>query len=97
MNITFPQALVAIYVLVTFLVGFFTPKEKSEQGFLFASRRVTLPALVMSLVCTWYGGILEVGRYSYEHGIVSFVMFGLFYYLAAAIYALIIAPKISSG
>jgi SSS family solute:Na+ symporter len=97
MNITFPQALVAAYVLLTFLVGFFTPKETSEQGFLFASRRVTLPALVMSLVCTWYGGILEIGRYSYEHGIVTWVMFGLFYYLAAAIYALLIAPKISSG
>jgi len=97
MNITFPQALVGLYVLLTFLVGFFTPKERSEQGFLFASRRVTLPALVMTLVCTWYGGILEIGRYSYEHGIVTWVMFGMFYYLAAGIYALFIAPKISSG
>ncbi len=97
MNITFPQAFVAVYLLLIFVVGFLTPKEKTAQGFLFANRQVTLPALVMSLVCTWYGGILEVGRYSYEHGIATFVMFGIFYYLAAAIYALIIAPKISSG
>ena len=80
-----------------FLCWFFNSKRNFRKGFLFANRRVTLPALVMSLVSTWYGGILEVGRYSYEHGIVTFVMFGIFYYLAAALYALFIAPKISKS
>ena len=51
----------------------------------------------MSLFSTLYGGILEVGRYSYEHGIVTFVMFGIFYYIAALIYALFIASKISES
>tara|TARA_B100001142_G_scaffold225295_1_gene223461 strand:- start:478 stop:1794 length:1317 start_codon:yes stop_codon:yes gene_type:complete len=97
MPYSFPQILIAAYLLGIFLVGILTPKEHSEKGFFFANRSVTLPALVMSLVSTWYGGILEVGRYSYEHGIVTFVMFGVFYYLAAAVYALFIAPKISNG
>ena len=97
MIFSFPQVFIACYLILVFCVGFLTPKETSEKGFLFANRRVTLPALVMSLVSTWYGGILEVGRYSYEHGIVTFVMFGIFYYLAAALYALFIAPKISKS
>ena len=97
MILSFPQVFIACYLILVFCVGFLTPKETSERGFLFANRKVTLPALVMSLVSTWYGGILEVGRYSYEHGIVTFVMFGIFYYLAAALYALFIAPKISES
>ena len=97
MPYSFPQIFIALYLLAIFLIGLLTPKEKSERGFFFANRSVTLPALVMSLVSTWYGGILEVGRYSYENGIVTFVMFGLFYYLAAAVYAVFIAPKISRG
>ena len=95
MIFSFPQVFIAFYLILVFCVGFLTPRESSEKGFLFANRRVTLPALVMSLVSTWYGGILEVGRYSYEHGIVTFVMFGIFYYFAALIYALFIASKIS--
>jgi SSS family solute:Na+ symporter len=97
MTYSFPQIFIAGYLLIIFFVGFFTPKDNTEKGFLFANRSVTLPALVMSLVSTWYGGILEVGRYSYENGIVTFVMFGLFYYIAAAVYAVFIAPKISSS
>ena len=97
MYYSFPQIFIAAYLLVIFFVGFLTPRERNEKGFFFANRSVTLPALVMSLVSTWYGGILEVGRYSYEHGVVTFITFGLFYYLAAAVYALFIAPKISRG
>tara|TARA_B100000212_G_scaffold52117_1_gene33994 strand:- start:1682 stop:2998 length:1317 start_codon:yes stop_codon:yes gene_type:complete len=97
MIFSFPQVFIAFYLILVFCVGFLTPKENSEKGFLFANRKATLPALVMSLVSTWYGGILEVGRYSYEHGIVTFVMFGIFYYIAALIYALFIASKISES
>jgi len=92
---TFAQALVLIYILLTLLVGYFTPRETSESGFIYAGRKLTLPAFVMTLVSTWYGGILEIGRFGYEHGIVSWLMLGIFYYIAAALYATVIGPKIS--
>ena len=51
----------------------------------------------MTLVSTWYGGILEVGRFTYNHGISTILVFGIFYYLAALLYAFIIVPKIKSS
>ena len=93
---TFAQILVLTYILLTVLVGYFTPKETSERGFIYAGRKLTLPAFVMTLVSTWYGGILEIGRFGYEYGIVSWLILGVFYYIAAALYATVIAPKIST-
>ena len=51
----------------------------------------------MTLVATWYGGILEIGRFSYEYGIVTWLIFGVFYYIAALIYATVFVPKILSS
>ena len=54
-------------------------------------RALTLPAFIATLVTTWYGGILAVGEYSYSYGISNWVVFGLPYYAAAAVFALVMA------
>jgi SSS family solute:Na+ symporter len=61
--------------------------------YLLAGRRVTLPALVASLVATWYGGILGVGEYSYRYGISNWLVFGAPYYLSALLFALLFAAR----
>lgn len=59
-----------------------------------AGRSLTLPIFVMTLVSTWYGGILGVGEFSYRYGISNWVTQGVPYYIFAAIFALVLAKKI---
>jgi len=85
---------VLLYFLVTLGFGFYKRSDKGINSFLFAGRKLTISALVATLVSTWYGGILEVGRFTYENGIVTWIIFGLFYYIAALLFVKYIAPKI---
>ena len=91
---TIDQTLVLLYFIVTLGLGFYKKSGADVNSFLFAGRRLTLPALVATLVSTWYGGILEVGRFTYENGIVTWLIFGVFYYVAALLFVKFIAPKI---
>jgi SSS family solute:Na+ symporter len=69
-------------------------EHSSDEDFLLAGRSLTLPIFVMTLVSTWYGGILGVGEYSYRYGISNWVTQGLPYYFFAAIFAFVLAKKI---
>ena len=88
------QTLVLLYFLTTLGFGFCKRSEKNVNAYLFAGRRLTIPALVATLVSTWYGGILEIGRFTYENGIITWIIFGFFYYVAALFFVKFIAPKI---
>ncbi len=66
---------------------------QSGADYLLASRRLTLPAFVASMVASWYGGILGVGEYSFKYGLSNWLVFGVPYYLAAAVFALFLADR----
>ena len=68
-------------------------RRSSAVEYLLAGRRVTLPALVATLVATWYGGILGVGEYSYRYGIANWLVFGVPYYIGALLFALLFARR----
>ena len=85
--------ILSFFFLVLF-IGYFTTSTNNVSDYIFSSRRLTVPALVATIVTTWYGGINEVGLETINNGIVVWLYFGFFYYLAALVYAFIIAPRI---
>lgn len=90
-------ALIAGYFLAVLLIGFLS-RSKSEAGdFLLAGRSLTLPLFVMTLVSTWYGGILGVGEFSYLYGISNWVVQGVPYYIFAVVFALLLAKRIRAS
>ncbi len=61
--------------------------------YLLDGRRLTTPAFVATLVSTWYGGVLGVGEYSFRYGISNWLVFGVPYYLAALLFAFVLAER----
>lgn len=89
-------AIILLYFSVIIFIGFRAARKKtdSEVDFLLAGRSLSLPIFVMTLVSTWYGGILGVGEFSYRYGISNWVIQGVPYYVFAAIFASLLAKKI---
>ncbi len=71
-------------------------KEEGENYFL-NGRKLGLTLFVLTNVSTWYGGVLGVGEFTYNYGILSWVTQGLPYYLFAIIFAFFFAGKIRSS
>jgi SSS family solute:Na+ symporter len=96
---TVDQLIVLLYLAVTLGLGLTRSRsvradpDGGGAGYLLAGRRLTLPAFVATLVSTWYGGILGVGEYGYRHGLSNWLVFGLPYYLAAALFAVFLAGR----
>lgn len=90
-------AVILFYFAAILAVGFLTGRRKnrSDAGeFLLAGRSLSLPVFVMTLVSTWYGGILGVGEFSYLYGISNWVVQGVPYYFFAAVFAWLLAARI---
>jgi len=88
--------LIAFAVLQTFIGVRIARRRgalREQTNFLLDGRRLTVPAFVASLVCTWYGGILGVGEYTYKYGISNWLVFGVPYYLWAGFFAHRLAAK----
>jgi SSS family solute:Na+ symporter len=90
-------AVIALYFAAVLYVGFRSAKataRSDEDDFLLAGRSLTLPIFVMTLVSTWYGGILGVGEFSYRYGISNWVIQGVPYYVFAGLFAMVLAGKV---
>ncbi|MBI1807918.1 MAG: sodium:solute symporter family protein [Ignavibacteria bacterium] len=89
-------SLILLYFAAVLYVGFRSARKTrpSEEDFLLAGRSLTLPIFIMTLVSTWYGGILGVGEFSYRYGISNWVVQGVPYYIFAAVFAIFLAKKI---
>lgn len=84
-----------IYLLFLFRIGL-KKSHEHEDDYLLAGRRLTVPLFIMTLVSTWYGGILGVGEFTFLYGISNWFVFGFPYYIFALIFALFIIPKLRS-
>ena len=86
-----------IYVGLLIGLGFYRTKQsgKGPEEFLLAGRKLSLPGFVVTLVATWYGGILGIGENTYSYGIQTWFIFGLPYYIFAILFAFLIAGRIN--
>src|SRR6266481_29437 len=95
-HLSFPDVLIIfIYFGAVLYVGYRSARKTtlSEEDFLLAGRSLTLPVFVMTLVSTWYGGILGVGEFSYRYGISNWIVFGVPYYIGAVLFAIFFARR----
>lgn len=93
--------IIVLYLIANLALGFVAIRKRRNkisdaEEYLLAGRTLTLPAFVATLVSTWYGGIVAVGEYAYDNGLVTWVVFGIPYYFAAIIFALVLAKRINS-
>lgn len=86
---------VAAFLAVTVLLGVRASRRPAEplDDYLIAGRTLGLPLFVVTLVATWYGGVLGVGEYSYRHGLSNWLVMGVPYYLGALLFAILFAEK----
>ena len=90
------EAIIVAYFVGVLIIGFLSGRKSTSttSDFLLAGRSLTLPVFVMTLVSTWYGGILGVGEFSYRYGISNWVVQGVPYYIFAAVFAFLLAKKV---
>ncbi len=89
------MAVIVVYFGAVLLIGFLTARKSGDIAeYLLAGRSLTTPVFVMTLVSTWYGGILGVGEFSYLYGISNWFIQGLPYYIFALVFALILARRV---
>lgn len=88
-------AVVGAYLAATFVLGVRSSRRlrEGDEDFLLAGRALTLPAFVVTLVATWYGGVLGVGEYSYVHGLSNWLVLGVPYYIGTFLFAVLYAEK----
>ena len=91
----FDLAVVAAYLGATFYLGVRSSRSSrsDDEDFLLAGRQLTLPAFVVTLVSTWYGGVLGVGEYSYVHGLSNWLVLGVPYYVGTFLFAVLYAER----
>ena len=88
-------ALIALYAafLLGLTVRMFGVARGPVVDYLVMGRRLSLPSFVATLVTTWYGGILGIGEFTFRYGISNWLVFGVPYYLGAALFAIVIARR----
>ncbi len=90
-------SILILYVGLLIGFGFYRSKQsgKDPEEYLLAGRKLSLPGFVVTLVATWYGGILGVGENTYSYGIQTWFIFGFPYYVFALLFAFFIAGRIN--
>jgi len=64
------------------------------EDYVLASRALTLPQFVATLVPTFYGGVLGVGEFTWTSGLSNWTVMALPYYVFAALYAVFLAERV---
>ena len=88
-------ALIALYAAFLLWLTFrmLGVARRPAVEYLVMGRRLSLPSFVATLVTTWYGGILGVGEFTFRYGIANWIVFGVPYYVGAALFAIVIARR----
>jgi len=92
-------SILIIYLGALVILGFIRSNHsnKDPEDYLLAGRKLSLPGFVVTLVATWYGGILGMGENTYSFGVQTWFIFALPYYIFALLFALFIAGRINQA
>ncbi len=86
---------VLLFFFILIFISYFSSKNVSgSESFLINDRKTGLFLFISTNVATWYGGILGVGEFTYNYGIINWVTQGLPYYFFAILFALLFASKV---
>lgn len=86
---------VLLFFFILIFISYFSSKNvSSRDSFLINDRKTGLVLFIATNVATWYGGILGVGEFTYNYGIVNWVTQGLPYYFFAILFAFLFASKV---
>src|SRR4051794_16734189 len=69
-------------------------RGRGLADYVLASRSLTLPMFVATMVPTFYGGVLGIGEFTWEHGLSNWLVMAFPYYVFAGIYAFFLAGKV---
>jgi SSS family solute:Na+ symporter len=69
-------------------------RREGLNDYVLASRALTMPQFVATLVPTFYGGVLGVGEFTWTTGLANWTVMALPYYVFAAVYALWLAERV---
>ena len=83
------------YLFLILIIGFISSPKKNSDDYIFIGRKLSIFPFTISLVATWYGGILGVGEFTFKYGISNWFVFGFPYYIFAILFAIFFAKKIN--
>ncbi|MCF7841074.1 MAG: hypothetical protein K9N22_09895, partial [Candidatus Marinimicrobia bacterium] len=86
-------AIIVVYFILIWVLGFWKKSDTKIGVYILMGRRLSLPAFVMTLVSTWYGGILGVSEFSFSYGISNWIIFGVPYYVFGLAFAFFLAQR----
>ena len=86
--------LVLAFLAAAIALGARARRTGALEDYVLASRALTLPQFVATLVPTFYGGVLGVGEFTWTAGLSNWTVMALPYYVFAAIYALFLAENV---
>jgi len=86
--------LVAAFLAAAVGLGALARRREGLEDYVLASRALTLPQFVATLVPTFYGGVLGVGEFTWTSGLSNWTVMALPYYVFAALYALFLAERV---
>jgi SSS family solute:Na+ symporter len=86
--------LVFVFLAAAVSLGARARRRDGIDDYVLASRALTLPQFVATLVPTFYGGVLGVGEFTWTAGLSNWTVMALPYYAFAALYAVWLAERV---
>lgn len=89
--------IVAAWLGAGLWLGLRARRREGLTDYVLASRALTLPAFVATLVPTFYGGVLGIGEFTWLGGISNWTVMAAPYYVFAALYAFFLAERVRAA
>ena len=86
--------IVALWLAAGFALALRARRQEGLTDYVLASRALTLPAFVATLVPTFYGGVLGIGEFTWLGGLSNWTVMAAPYYVFAGLYAFFLAGRV---